>query len=269
MKSIQNQFSLKFAKIRALLFTPKFPKLHQIEGLEIQSLGSGYGRKFFCLIFGERPILVSGGVVEDISFDVELISNYGATVYLFDPTPRAILHIDQVRRRFGTSRNCSYSETGRQPANSYDLVNINNKNLILNEFALLESSKLVKFYEPPISDHVSYSVQNIQNHFKPKGPYIEVRALGPQEVIEITGTDRIDILKLDVEGSEYLYLSSSFKKGIFPDQVLIEIDELHFPSFRSRRIAKNIFKLFSAHDYTLVYIDGYNFTYLKNNSVYM
>jgi hypothetical protein len=267
MKSLQIRVAGKIAHFKATLLTPRFPRISYHEGITVQGLGSEYGRKFFSTNLRDKPLLVSGGVGEDISFDVEFISQYGAKVYLFDPTPRAIQHIMEVNRRFGTTSECSYSKTGKQPANSYDLRLVNPKNLMLKEFALLESAKTVKFYEPPVPDHVSYSVQNIQNHFHSKGSYIEVQALGPQEVVQLTGTNYIDVLKLDIEGSEYLYLSSSFEKGIFPKQVLIEIDELHFPSLQSRSIAKKIFRLFEQYDYILIYIDGYNFTYVRSNSI--
>jgi len=210
------------------------------------------------------PLIISGGVGEDISFDVEFISRYHARVFLFDPTPRAIQHIVEVRQRFGASSECSYSGSGKQAPKSYDLQKVDQENLILLEFALLEGSKIVKFYAPPLSEHVSFSVQNIQNHFNSKGSYVEVKAIGPKEVTELIGTNIIDVLKLDVEGSEYLYLASSFDQGKFPNQVLIEIDELHFPSLKSRKIAKKIFRLLEIYGYTLIYIDGFNFTYIRS-----
>ena len=35
-------------------------------------------------------IVVSAGVGEDISFDIELMNNFQAKLFLIDPTPRAI-----------------------------------------------------------------------------------------------------------------------------------------------------------------------------------
>lgn len=266
MDLFRRRIYAKLAKTRAMLLTPRFPAIYSDSSSDIQCLGSDYGRKFFSSNLRRSPVIISGGVGEDISFDVEFISRYHAKVFLFDPTPRAIQHIDEVRQRFGASSECSYSGSGKQAPESYDLREVGCENLILMEFALLDGPKLVKFYAPPVSEHVSFSVQNIQNHFTPKGSHVQVKAIGPKEVIELIGTNVIDVLKLDIEGSEYLYLSSSFDQGIFPNQILIEIDELHFPSFKSRKIAKNIFRLLEIYGYNLIYIDGFNFTYIRSIS---
>jgi hypothetical protein len=264
MNSFRDRIYAKLARTRAVLLTPKFPAIYTDSSIDIQCLGSDYGRKFFSSNLRRSPLIISGGVGEDISFDVEFISQYHARVFLFDPTPRAIQHIVEVRQRFGASSECSYSVSGKQAPKSYDLREVGYESLILMEFALLDEPKIVKFYAPPVSEHVSFSVQNIQNRFTPKGAYFEVEAIGPKEVTELIGTNIIDVLKLDIEGSEYLYLSSSFDQGIFPNQILIEIDELHFPSLKSRKIAKKIFRLLENYGYILIYIDGFNFTYIRS-----
>jgi hypothetical protein len=258
------RLSGKFQQIRFAILTPNFPQIDINPTLNIEPLGSLYGRKYVVIShLGPEPILVSGGVGEDITFDIELISKFDAKAHLIDPTPRAIHHMAAVSARFGQKNQSEYSENGKQSPDSYNLTKINSTNLIFHPFALLDQARLVKFYEPPVRDHVSYSVQNIQKGFSSKGSYIEVNAIGPVEINEIVKYLMISVLKLDIEGSEFLFLSSAFEIGLFPHQILIEIDELHFPSLRSRKIAKRIFKLLNEYDYQLVFRDGYNFTYLR------
>lgn len=264
MNSYFVRFLGKIQQVRTVLLTPRFPEVEIKREALIKPMGSAYGRKYIaCSHLSANPILVSGGVGEDISFDVELISNYNARAILFDPTPRAITHIADISRRYGLPNQSQYSETGRQEAPNYNLVSVNAGNLALHPYALLEEAKIVKFFEPPSSDHVSYSIQNIQNHFKTLGAHIEVEAIGPREVLELISPMEIEVLKLDIEGSEFAFLDSCFRKEIYPAQILVEIDELHFPSFRSRKIARKLFKLFYENNYSLVYRDGYNFTYLR------
>jgi hypothetical protein len=94
MKLLFTRISGKLAQIRAQLLTPKFPEIEQI-GISVESLGSEYGRKFFAYSeLGVNPILVSGGVGEDVTFDVEFVYKYEGKAILFDPTPRAIQHIN-------------------------------------------------------------------------------------------------------------------------------------------------------------------------------
>lgn len=74
---------------------------------------------------------------------------------------------------------------------------------------------------------------------------------------------KIDILKLDIEGSELRFLLSLFALEVYPAQILLEIDELHFPSFKNKKIATTILKMMSQEGYELIYRDVYNFTYLR------
>ena len=245
------------------MFTPKFRVVDDAAKVSITCLGTEYGRKFIAdSALGGNPILVSGGVGEDVSFDVEFVTNYHAKAILFDPTPRAIQHIYEVCSRFGSSADTIFSNNGKQEASSYNLHKINSENFIFYPFALLNEQKTVNFYAPPVREHVSYSIQNIQNRFTKKGEFIEVYAIGPNEVRQFAG-EQINVLKLDIEGSEYEFLKSMFDNTILPDQILVEIDELHFPSIRSYKIAKKLFDLLMQNNYILIYRDGYNFTFLR------
>ena len=267
MSNLLEKISIKFFQFRLRLMTPKYPKIKGDPKITLDCLGSIYGRKYFSpSMLRSSPILVSGGVGEDISFDIEFITKFEAKGFLFDPTPRAIKHIEKAKEFYGFEQNQMYSDSGEQDIRSYNLKSINSSNLNFHSYALLDSPKVVRFYEPLNPTHVSYSVQNIQNQFSENGSHIEVSAIGPKEVCEVIKSNQIDVLKLDIEGSEYLFLSSCFESRIYPHQILIEVDELHFPSFKSRKIAKKIFSLLTSNKYQLIYIDGFNFTYILEKS---
>lgn len=254
----------KYQHLKTVVLTPSFPRIQLNSSIRIEPLGSLYGRKYVVISsLGPEPLLVSGGVGEDITFDVEFISQHNGHAILIDPTPRAIEHISGVVSRFGRQSQSPYSENGMQSPESYDLSKLNSSNFSFHPYAMLDSNRNVRFYEPPVREHVSYSVQNIQKKFGTRGAYIEVSAIGPNEIFDLTNKSLINVLKLDIEGSEYLFLSSAFNAGLFPEQILLEIDELHFPSFRSRRIAKRIFALLSNNNYDLLFRDGFNFTYVR------
>jgi FkbM family methyltransferase len=256
----------KVQQLKTHTLTPNFPEIEKYPELQIVALGSEYGKKFLALLdLPQNPLLISGGVGEDVSFDVEFVNSYSGEVLLFDPTPRAVAHFQDMTSRYGRRSETAYSKDGRQPIESYSLENVSERNVRFFEYALLNSPRKVNFYEPPVKSHVSYSVQNIQNSFKKSGSYIEVDAIGPKEVLSLANNRDVDILKLDIEGSEYEFLSASFGMKFLPKQILVEIDELHFPSLRTRRIAKKLLKLLEINGYTLVFRDGFNFTYCRNN----
>ena len=67
--------------------------------LGLQKIGSDYGGWIVptAAVSGDW-ICYSGGVGEDISFDMGLIERFGCNVYAFDPTPRAIRYVrDRAR----------------------------------------------------------------------------------------------------------------------------------------------------------------------------
>ena len=56
--------------------------------VELKCFGSEYGH--WCFIEHESLrdcIVISGGVGEDMSFDIDFASEYGAKVILYDPNP--------------------------------------------------------------------------------------------------------------------------------------------------------------------------------------
>jgi hypothetical protein len=72
------------ARVRAILinliFLPKFPEIDTT--FRIVSYGSNYGRKSFCAeLIPSNPLLVSGGVGEDISFDIEFLNTFGGNAF--------------------------------------------------------------------------------------------------------------------------------------------------------------------------------------------
>jgi hypothetical protein len=230
----------------------------------VEKFGSLYGQKFLASdLVGQNPVLISGGVGEDVSFDIEFLNKFGGVVLFFDPTERAIHYFKTLSLSLGNRKTVSYTENGVQPIAAYDLSKITESSLHFYPLALLDRKQKVRFYQPPNKSHVSYSIQNIQNRFNSDGDYIEVEAIGPTEMMKFVASNEIDVMKLDIEGSEYYFLTSLFKVRIFPRQILVEIDELSFPSLKSRRMAKMIFKLMRNNYYTLIHRSGYEFTYLR------
>lgn len=91
-------------------------------------LGSEYGGWTFV----DEPqlhdtVIVSAGLGEDASFDVEFAQRYDATVIIVDPTPRAIAHFDEITSQLGTAKSEPYTggvSSRLQPMNSQRLSRI-------------------------------------------------------------------------------------------------------------------------------------------------
>jgi hypothetical protein len=83
-------------------------------------LGSDYGGWTFEPSTDlQNSAIVSCGLGEDASFDIEFASRFGAKVIIVDPTPRAIRHFDEIQKRVGQPAVQSYVKGGKQPIASY------------------------------------------------------------------------------------------------------------------------------------------------------
>jgi FkbM family methyltransferase len=130
-------------------------------------------------------VVVDVGIGEDASFSQSIIRKYGCLVYGFDPTPRAIGY---VRR-------------------------LNDERLRLFESGLGPQAGPARFFLPINSAHVSGSVTK-EAHLGTTAIDVEMVTLG--QVFELLRCDRIDLLKLDIEGTEYDVIASDDFRGHAP-----------------------------------------------------
>jgi FkbM family methyltransferase len=206
--------------------------LKKLEFNEINNIiymGSNYGGWSFLDDKDlENKIIISAGLGEDASFDIELINKYNCKIIVVDPTPRAIDHYNEIIKSTGEPKNDSYQEGGNQIISSYDLTNINNKNFILVKRGLhnLDNEEL-KFFAPPNKNHVSYSIIDWQNNYKKESDFIKIKTITVKSILKEFDIKNFEMIKLDIEGSEVEVLNQMIDDKIFPNQILVEFDELN------------------------------------------
>lgn len=200
--------------------------------------------------------VLSCGLGEDASFDVELAATFGATVIAVDPTPRAVQHFAALIERRGLPAECDYSRNGRQPVESYELSGIAESQLRLVEVALADRCGRVRFYAPPSDESVSHSIVNFQNNYSTETPFIEVEAMDIQTLLRTQRIGDLALAKFDIEGAEIIVLPDLIRSGIRPEQLLVEFDELNMPSRASRRKFDRVHGELLGAGYRAVYFDG-------------
>jgi FkbM family methyltransferase len=136
-------------------------------------------------------IVYSCGVGEDVSFDLELIREYGASVHAFDPTPRSI----------------QWVEARELPAE-----------FVLHKFGIADRNGTIKFLPPLNPNHVSYSIVERET----QGAAIEVPVHRLRTIMDMLKHTKIDLLKMDIEGAEYGVIQDLLQCGIAIDQLLVE-----------------------------------------------
>ena len=235
--------------------------------LRLIKLGSEYGGWTFADVQNlQGATVISCGLGEDASFDVEFAARYGARVVLADPTPRAIRHFELLKLNAGCGATASYSSSGAQPIGAYDLSKITADSLSLYPKALWNESKLVDFFLPMDANHVSHSIVNFQNEYRTDTASITVPAVPLDILIRDLQLGTVPLLKLDIEGAEIEVILDMLAKRIFPGQLLVEFDELSAPSKRSRQRIQSAHDALLRHGYRLINFDHpANFLYARQN----
>jgi FkbM family methyltransferase len=131
----------------------------------------------------EDSVVYSFGVGEDASFDLSLIGATGSRVHAFDPTPKSIAwvkeHVPEARFEF-------------------------------HPWALADHDGSLTLWQPRNADHVSASL--VQGDGS-SGESFEAPCYRLSSIMKKLGHERIDVLKMDIEGAEYGVLDDLAKSG--------------------------------------------------------
>lgn len=204
-----------------------------------------YGRKnlgfyVYDKNLNSNSIIYSFGIGEDISFDEELIKKFGCTIFGFDPTPKSV----QFIKNKGSLSNFYFVPYGIY---CYDGE--------------------IKFYLPPNSEHVSCTTSNVWKYKNSEEQTITVPVKKFTTILKEFGHSKIDVLKLDIEGSEYEVLDDILSSNIKIDQILIEFHH-RFPSIKIKQTKIAINKLNNSGYLIAAISDQYEeFTFVNKNLI--
>jgi FkbM family methyltransferase len=246
---------------RNIIFSPsiKFIKVLNPPA-NLLRLGTKYGGWTFVNSFDlKNSTIISCGAGEDISFDIDFINYYNAKVILVDPTPKAIIHYNEVIKKSGQKRKIDEYSYGKVNSDSYDLININKSNLLYIDKAVDISSGKARFYFPKIITNTSNSL--IKEGMHDNENYILVDTITIGDLMAQYDIQNIDILKLDIKGKEIDVIKDLIIKKIFPKQILVDFEGLFLPSKASIDDFKRTHEMLLQNNYKLTNIEGQNYSY--------
>jgi len=139
-----------------------------------------------------NSVVYSFGVGDNIAWELDLIARFGVTVHAFDPTPESVAWVAEQ----GTIDGFEFHPVG-----------------------LADHDGVARFKRPVKAGRFNYVSDHCGLEMAP-GSFVEcpVRKLGGLRA-EL-GHDRIDVLKIDIEGGEYAVLSELIAEA--PEQLLME-----------------------------------------------
>ena len=140
-----------------------------------------------------NSIVYSIGIGEDVSFDLNIIEKYNCKIFAYDPTPKSVNWVNKN-------------------------VSNNNFNFFPRGISQEKGSRL--FYLPKDNKHVSGSLEKISTVNEEMAVELEFDTLKNQMIKN--NHKKIDLLKMDIEGSEYDVIESILNEKIEIDQILVE-----------------------------------------------
>ncbi len=185
-------------------------------------------------------IVYSLGVGSDVTFDLAMIEKYQTKVYAFDPTPNSIEWVKASR--FPDSFHFF----------DYGVSNIDGE---MTLYPRVRKGRQSKDMLTPVKGGVVNA----------GALSIPVKRLGT--IMKMLGHSRIDILKIDIEASEYDVIDDLIQSGINVYQILVEFHH-RFPSVRPEQTRQAInmlnncgFKIFdistTGREYSFINIAEY------------
>lgn len=158
---------------------------------------------------GACPLTVySFGVGEDLSFSEAILGAYpGAEVFAFDPTPKAIAYV----KKHALSQNSRFH---------------------FYPYGISDENGMETFYLPKNTNYVSGSVVGYDGVDPEQALDVEMKTL--DTIMRELGHDCIDILKMDIEGSEFKVVPYILNAGCRFTQLCIEVHQRFFPDRKEK-----------------------------------
>jgi len=191
----------------------------------METLGTEYGGWSIPINakLNQNSIVYSGGVGEDMSFDLKLLEKYNCNIFLIDPTQRAIKHYDEIKQFYNNnSPNFSGNIQPDYLLNLYTCTKPDLSKFTYINKGLYNKPAKLKFYKQTNSDYVSQSL--VANMFGNEYDEVEVDSI--KNIMNEYNHTHIDLLKLDIEGSEIEVLNQMLDDKIYPKYLCIEFDLL-------------------------------------------
>ncbi len=197
---------------------------------DLVRLGSAYGGWTVPADLVEPSwVCYSVGVGDDITFDIALIEQFGCEIEAFDPTPSSV---EYVQRAAAHEPRFRFYPWG----------------------VWICDDPAVRFYAPPYSD-TNFSAVNLHR----TDEFFDAPCRALLSIMEELGHDRIDLLKLDIEGAEYEVLDSLIDGPIRPEVLCVEFHK-RSSGIRSMVQAANRTQ---AAGYEAVAAEGYDVTFVR------
>lgn len=204
--------------------------------------------------------IISAGAGCDISFEVEFfLANSDSKILILDPTKFGIEHFEKFSDAVNIGESILINDgKQRHPLDQVkaypklDLSSLNNIQFL--PIGLSQRKEMLRFYEPADKEMISFSTEQKNSN------YIELECDTVENIMKAHSMEKIDVLKMDIEGSEFGVISHLNSKKILPPVLLMEIHVFNFKQIID--LIRTAFYLIKWR-YRMYYVDGDNYGFIR------
>ena len=203
---ILDQLDKVYAFLKTRLYKRKKRRLLRVmtTTYNVTKYGNDYGGFYVyddSLRRSSHTIVYSFGIGTDLSFSEAILEKLrGAIIYAFDPTPKSIDYV----------KNHSLNSNPRFRFCSFGLSDVDGTE---------------KFYLPRNDNYVSGSIEH-RGDLNNEAVIVDMRSLA--SIAKDNNHSHIDLLKMDIEGSEFKVIESFRNCNVTIDQICVEIHDRFF-----------------------------------------
>lgn len=181
----------------------------------------------------QELFVICAGVGHHITFEQDLLKRWDVEMLLLDPSPTGRHTMDQI----GPLDGVRYLQV-----------------------ALSAEDGRAAFSQPIHPEEGSYYMVTGANEDETE--LVEFECVSLKTLLQEAGKDRIDVLKMDIEGAEYDVIDGLLKDGILIDQLCVEIHTDHGSGSQAGllKVVGLIFRLYRA-GYRIVFNTAMDFTF--------
>jgi FkbM family methyltransferase len=203
-------------------------------------------------------IIYSGGIGEDISFDLLLSDKYNCNILLVDPTKRAKIHYNEIINYYKTNVNSFTGDIQKDYLPIIQNLKPNFDKINYLNIGIWDKEEDLKFYKQSNEQYVSQSL--INGMFSNNYEIVKTKSI--KQIMNANNHNKIDLLKLDIEGAEIKVLEQMLIDKIYPRYLCIEFD-LYLKKKDTNNETKNIINKLLNIGYKILVNDKMNITFVK------
>lgn len=243
-------------------------------GIETKLYGTNYGGFHLPTdlqnYINKDSVIYMFGVGLDISLDCILSGIIQNNVYLFDPTPKSVVHHKLVQNILDGHTSVENNvEYGGGQSNYWDIIlksKCKSEHLNYYDYGLFTENTKIKFYKPTNPNYVSHSILSEGR----SNEYIEVDVKRLDTIMKELNHTHIDFLKVDIENVETPVLNQMLDLKICLPRILcVDFDSMRTNNSQLINNSNLLIRKLENIGYIILKNDNYDITFLYYPTVYL